>query len=338
MQFKQAIYTSLLSLFSLSIWAEAPLIIYSHRHYEADEALYVAFTEETGIPVQVLKAGANELMERLKAEGASSKADLFITSDAGRLGEAKALGLLAPIHSEILSTKVPQAFQDPEGTWFGFSMRARVFVYAPERVDASTLSTYEALADKQWRGRILCRSSNNIYNQSLLASIISADGKKEALSWATDVRKNMARPPQGSDRDQIRAVAAGLGDLAIVNTYYVGLMLNSPDPKDREIAQKVKIFFPNQSGRGTHVNISGGGILATSTQKENAQKFLEFMVSDFVQKSFPLNTFEYPVVRNIAWSDLQKSWGTFKTDPLNLAKLYEYGQQAVLLFNMAGWE
>ncbi|MDF3129013.1 Fe(3+) ABC transporter substrate-binding protein [Kiritimatiellaeota bacterium B1221] len=338
MHIKRAIYTTLFSFAFLFSQAAEPLVIYSHRHYQADEDIYKAFTEQTGIEVQVLKAGANELMERLKAEGETSKADLLLTSDAGRLGEAKALGLFTRIDSEILTQQVPEAYRDPDGTWYGFSMRARVLVYAPDRVDVAGLSSYEALADAAWRGRILARSSNNIYNQSLLASLIAAHGKAEALTWATAVRKNMARPPQGSDRDQIRAVAAGLGDVAIVNTYYLGLLLNSPEPKDRAAAQKVKIFFPNQSGRGTHVNISGGGVLAASKQKANAQKFLEFMVSEDIQKSFPGNTYEYPVVEGIEWSALQKSWGKFKRDPLNLAQLYEDGKEAVRLFNLAGWE
>lgn len=338
MQIKQTIYISLIyAVFSL-LHAAEPLVIYSHRHYEADEKLFESFTEQTGIEIQVLKAGANELLERLKAEGNQSKADIFITADAGHLGAAKSLGLLYSVKSDILTDRVPEHYRDPEGTWFGFSMRARVLIYSPERVDASELSTYEDLIDPKWRGRILCRSSNNIYNQSLLASIIMADGEEGALDWATKVRKNLARPPQGSDRDQIRAVAAGLGDVAIVNTYYLGLLLHSPEKKDREFAQQVKIFFPNQNDRGTHVNISGGGILKSSDQKENAQRFLEFMVSDHAQKTFPNATFEYPVVDTIEWSDLQKSWGEFKADPLALTHLQEAGKKSVILFNLAGWE
>lgn len=341
MQLNQKIYSpfilSIFSLFSFVLAAE-PLVLYSHRHYEADQKLFDAFTEATGIEIQVLKAGANELMERLKAEGDNTKADILITADAGRLGEAKSLGLLTPIDSETLRNRVPEAYRDSEGHWYGFSMRARVFVYTPERVKVSELSTYENLTNSNWKGRILCRSSNNIYNQSLLASILIADGEESALTWATQVRENMARPPQGSDRDQIRAVAAGLGDLAIVNTYYLGLLLNSPEKKDRELAGKVKLFFPNQNGRGTHVNVSGGGVLKASNQKENARRFLEFMVSDEAQKTFPSATYEYPVVQDIEWSELQKSWGRFKADTLNLSKLHEAGKQAVKVFNLSGWE
>lgn len=338
MHIKQKIYSTLSFLFlSLNLIAE-PLVIYSHRHYEADEVLFKAFTEQTGIEVQVLKAGANELMERIKAEGENTRADVLITADAGRLGEAKALGLFSPVNSELLTQRIPESYRDPENQWFGFALRARVLVYAPARVNPSELSTYEDLADPRWRGRILCRSSNNIYNQSLTASMIAAHGEPATQTWAGALRKNMARPPQGSDRDQIRAVAAGLGDLAIVNTYYLGLLLNSPEAKDRELAAKVKIFFPNQADRGTHVNVSGGGVLKTSKNKENAQRFLEFMLSDTAQKHFPGNTYEYPVVASVPWSDLQKSWGTFKADSLNMSQLYEKGQSAVRLCNLAGWE
>ena len=318
--------------------ADEPLIVYSHRHYEADDRLFGMFTDRTGIPVHVVKAGADELMERLKAEGAKSKADVLITADAGRLSEAKRAGLLAPAQSEILTARIPAPYRDPEGCWFGFTLRARVFVYAPDRVDAADLSSYEDLAHPRWRGRLLCRSSANIYNQSLLASILAAQGREAALSWAAAVRRNLARPPQGSDRDQIRAVAAGLGDVAIVNTYYLGLLIDSPDAGDRAAGERVAIFFPNQNDRGTHVNVSGAGILQTSSRKDNALRLLEFLASDEAQAIFPLATKEYPVVEGIAWSDLQKTWGPFKADTLNLNVLGEQNRLAVQLFNLAGWE
>jgi iron(III) transport system substrate-binding protein len=331
------ITVSLLTLSSLLSAAE-PLIIYSHRHYEADEKLFETFTDKTGIEVQVIKAGASELLQRLKSEGDRSPADILITADAGRLGEAKAAGLLAPVASEFLTERIPEAYRDTDNHWFGFTLRARVLVYAPDRVNPEELSTYADLTQPKWKGRFLSRSSSNIYNQSLLSAMIETEGEKQAMAWATQARKNMARPPQGSDRDQIRAVASGIGDVALVNTYYVGLLLNSPDPKDQSVAKQVKIFFPNQEQRGTHVNVSGAAILKTSTQKEDALKFLEFLASDEAQKSFPQATYEYPVVKGIPWSDLQKEWGTFKTDPLNLSILAEHNRQAVKLFNLAGWE
>jgi len=327
-----------LGMFSTVLIADDPLVIYTQRHYEADEKLFQQFTEETGIELQILKAGASELLERLKAEGDQSKADIFITVDAARLGEAKAQGIFEPVESDYLTSRIPAPYRDPDGHWFAFSMRARIIAYAPERVKETDLSTYEDLADPKWRGRILVRSSENLYNQSLLASIIGATGETEAMKWAQGVRKNMARPPQGSDRDQIRAVAKGLGDIAIVNSYYVGLLLNSSEKSDREAGQAIKLFFPNQEGRGTHMNISGGGILKVSDQKENAMKFLEFMLSDCVQDGFPTTTYEYPVAKTAEWSELQKSWGTFKSDSLNLSDLFEHAKNAVQVFNQAGWE
>jgi len=312
--------------------------VYSHRHYEADEAVFEAFTKETGIEVNVVKAGADELIERLKAEGENSPADILITADAGRLHRAKSEGLLQKVESETLTERVPEALRDPEGYWLGFTMRARIIAYAKDRVKPADLSTYEALAGDDWKGRILVRSSSNIYNQSLMASIIAADGEEKAKEWAAAVRKNMARPPQGSDRDQMRAVAAGLGDVAIVNTYYVGLLTNSDDPKDREVAEKIGIFFPNQDGRGTHVNISGAGVTKHAKNKANAIKFLEYLASPEVQKTYASATYEYPVKAGNNEDELLKSWGDFKADELNLSKLGELNADAVKIFDSVGWE
>ncbi len=314
------------------------ITLYTHRHYEADDTLFKAFTEESGIKVNVVKSGADQLMERLKQEGENSPADLLMTADAGRLHRAKEANLLQSADSALLKERIPAALRDPDGHWFGFTSRARVIVYAKDRVKPGDLSTYEDLADKKWRGRILARSSSNIYNQSLLASIIANHGEKEALAWARAVRGNMARPPQGSDRDQMRGVAAGLADIAIVNTYYVGLLKNSADPKDREVAEKIGVFFPNQDGRGAHINVSGAGIVKTSKNKADAVKLLEFLASDKAQASFPNATYEYPVVEGVAWSDLLKSWGKFKPDLLNLAKLGEFNKDAVKTFGRAGWQ
>lgn len=324
-------------LFAASLSAE-DLTLYSHRHYESDDELFARFTEQTGIKVNVVKAGADELIERVKAEGANTKADILITADAGRLERAKSAGVLHPVKSETLQTRIPAHLRDPEGNWFGFALRARVLAYAKDRVDPAELSTYEALAGNEWKVRILARSSSNIYNQSLLASIVAANGEAKATEWAAGVRGNMARPPQGSDRDQVRAVAKGLADVAIVNTYYVGLLANSDNAADRKAAQAVGIFFPNQDGRGAHVNVSGAGVTKASKNREAAVKFLEFLAADEAQKSFPQATYEYPVVEGIEWSDMQKSWGAFKADKLNLSKLGEYNDEAVRIFNRVGWE
>lgn len=330
--------TLLLSTFVGNLLQSAEITLYSHRHYESDDALYAKFTKQTGIKVNVVKAGANELIERLKTEGKNTKADIFMTADAARLHIAKKAGVLASVESKVLSERIPSHLKDVDDQWFGFTMRARIIAYAKNRVKKSELSTYEDLTDRQWRARILARSSSNVYNQSLMASIIAANGRDKATAWARAVRKNMARPPQGSDRDQMRTVVKGLADVAIVNTYYVGLLANSKDASDRKVAQSIGIFFPNQKGRGTHVNVSGGGLVKNSDNPKDAIKFLEFLASDEAQKSFPSTTYEYPVVPGVEWSPLMKSWGKFKQDSLSLTKLGENNAAAVEVFNLAGWE
>ena len=316
----------------------AEITVYSHRHYPSDDVLFAKFTEQTGISVRVVKAGADELIERLRAEGDNTRADVLITADAGRLAIAKNAGLLRPIDSDVLRERIPAPYRDPENQWFGFTRRARVIIYAKDRVNPNELSTYEDLAHRKWRGRILARSSSHIYNQSLLASMIAANGEQEALAWARGVRANMARPPQGSDRDQMRAVARGLADIAIVNTYYLGLMHNSPDRNDREMAEKLAVFFPNQDDRGIHMNISGGGVIHASRNVEAAQQFLEFLLSDDAQAQFPQTTSEYPVVAGVPLTEQQQAWGEFKADELHLGTLGELNVPAVRLFNLAGWE
>lgn len=314
--------------------------LYSHRHYEEDDRIFALFTERTGITVNVVKAEADQLMERLASEGAASPADLLITVDAGRLHRAKTEGLLQPIQSEALERAVPEHLRDPDGHWFGFTTRARALIYAPDRVQPAELSTYEALAERQWRGRILTRSSTNIYNQSLLASIIAASDAATAGQWARAVRGNMARPPQGNDRDQIRAVAAGLADVAIANTYYLGLMLVSDDPADRAAAAKVAVFFPNQGEgqRGTHINVSGAGVVKHAKNPEAAVKLLEFLTSPEVQKRYASANHEYPLSMEIDGSEILASWGAFKADPLPLGRLGELNAEAVRIFDRVGWE
>jgi iron(III) transport system substrate-binding protein len=314
------------------------LTIYSYRHYESDELLFQKFTEKTGIEVNVVKSKAGALLERLKAEGEQTPADILMTSDAGRLHQAREAGVLQPLESAFLQQRVPVNLRDPDGYWYGFTQRARVIVYAPERVSVVELGTYEALASSDWRGRVVVRSSASVYNQSLLSSMIDANGKSQAIEWAQAVRKNMARPPQGSDRDQMRAIAAGLADVAIVNTYYLGLLANSDNQKDREVAAQLKIFFPNQAERGTHVNVSGAGVVAGTDNADAARKFLEYLATDEAQSVFPAATFEYPVVAGVKWSPLQQQWGTFKADPISLTRLGELNADAIRCFNLAGWE
>lgn len=313
--------------------------VYSHRHYAVDQELFDRFQESTGIRVNVVTASADELLTRLEAEGAASPADLVVTVDAGRLVRAAERGLLQPVRSAVLEEVIPAPLRDPEGLWFGLTQRARVLVYAPGRVSPEELSTYEDLADPRWRGRILTRSSGNIYNQSLMASVMAARGPEAAEAWARGLAENFAREPQGGDRDQILDVAAGIADVAIVNTYYLGLLVASTDPAEREIAAKVAVFFPNQGegDRGTHVNISGAGVTRHAPNPEHAVRLLEFLVSEEAQALYAEANHEYPVREGIRWAPSLEGWGTFRADPLELVQLGVLNAEAVQAMDRAGW-
>ncbi|MEX1259062.1 MAG: Fe(3+) ABC transporter substrate-binding protein [Gemmatimonadota bacterium] len=311
--------------------------VYTHRHYDTDQTLFDRFTEVTGIRVQVVTASADELIARLEREGEASPADVLITVDAGRLYRAKELGLLQPVSSEVLEAEIPAHLRDAEGYWFGLTQRARILAYARDRVDPSELSTYETLAEPQWAGRVLTRSSENIYNVSLLASIIAASGVDAAEAWARGIVANLARPPQGNDTDQILDVAAGVGDVALVNTYYVGRLLHDEDPASRELAEQVGVFFPNQFGRGTHINVSGAGVTAHAPNPANAILLLEFFVGEEAQRAFAEANFEYPVRPGIPWAETLADWGPYRADTLSLDRLGELNAEAVQIFDRAGW-
>lgn len=317
--------------------ADGQVNVYSHRHYDTDQALYERFTELTGIAVNVLQGRADELIARLSREGAASPADVLMTVDAGRLVRAQAMGLLQPADSAVLRANVPAHLRDPGGHWFGLTRRARVMVYHPDRVSPAELSTYADLTHPRWDGRILIRSSSNIYNQSLLASIIAHEGEASAAAWAAGVVANMARTPQGNDRDQMKAVVAGEGDVAIVNTYYVGRLLNSADEYEREVGAQVRVFFPNQGGRGTHVNVSGAGVTASAKNAGNAVKLLEFLTGAEAQERFSAANYEYPVNPAVNPSPLLQSWGAFAADDLPLHRLGDLNADAVRVFDHAGW-
>ncbi len=312
--------------------------VYTHRHYEADQQLFDKFTEQTGIKVNVVSASADELIQKLELEGANSPADVLITVDAGRLHRAESKGLFQSVSSETLNSNIPAKFRDPQGFWFGLTYRARILAYSTERVKPEELSTYEALTEPQWKGRILTRSSENIYNQSLMASVIAQHGKEGAEQWAAGLLANMAREPKGSDRDQVKAVAAGEGDVAIVNTYYIGIMLNDENEEERKAAEKISIFFPNQNDRGTHINISGAGVTKYSPNKDNAIKLIEFLSGAEAQGLLANINFEYPVNPNVEFSDQLKKWGTFKADEVNLSVLGDNNSDAVVIFDKVGWK
>ena len=316
----------------------ADINIYTHRHYDSDKILFKKFTDMSGIKVNVIKGSADQLIQRLQSEGKNSPADILLTVDAGRLVRAKDMGLLEPVSSKILTKNVPEMMRDSENHWFGLSVRARVIAYAKDRIKAHELSTYEDLADPKWRGKIVVRSSNNIYNQSLLASLINENGSKKALKWAKSVRKNMARKPRGNDRDQARAVASGVADLAIINTYYLGLLANSSDKADREVAEKLNIFFPNQNGRGTHINVSGVAVTKSSKNKKEAIRFIEFLTDEDNQRIFSEANYEYPLDYNNSKSKIHLKWGRFKADNIDLTILGKNNAEAVKIFDLAGWE
>jgi iron(III) transport system substrate-binding protein len=312
--------------------------VYTHRHYEADQQLFQQFEEQTGIKVNVINASADELIQKMTLEGQNSPADVLITVDAGRLHRAKTSDLLQSISSTVLDSIIPSHLKDSDNHWFALTKRARVIAYAKDRVNPEELSTYESLTDGKWNNKLLIRSSSNIYNQSLLAAIIAHHGEENAKEWAEGIVENMARSPKGNDRDQVKAVAAGEGDLAIVNTYYIGMLTNSENPEERKAAEAVGIFFPNQETTGTHVNVSGAGVAKYSPNKENAIKFIEFLVSEDAQKVFALTNYEYPVNSNVEVSETLKNWGEFKEDNINLSLLGENNKKAVILFDEASWK
>lgn len=328
-------------LFGTLLFSHAPqaaeLNIYSGRSEALIKPLLESFSKETGIKVNLVSGKDDALIERLKAEGLQSPADVLMTADAGRLYRAKAAGLLQAVDSPTLQASIPPAYRDPDNQWFGLTLRARVIVYAPERVKPEELSTYEALAEPRWKGRLCMRSSDSIYNQSLTAALIAHHGEAQTLEWAKGIVTNLARPPKGGDRDQIKAIAAGECDLSLVNTYYLAGMLNAQEPLEREAASKVAVFWPNQKDRGAHVNISGAGITAAAKNTQEARKLLEFLVSDEAQRWYAEVNQEYPIKAGVPISPTLQAWGAFKADHLPLTRLGELNPQAVRLLDRAGW-
>ncbi|ABE57911.1 Fe(3+) ABC transporter substrate-binding protein [Chromohalobacter israelensis] len=311
--------------------------IYSARHYDSDQALYDAFTEKTGIDVNILEGDSDQLIERIRREGAASPADIMLTVDAGRLWRAEQAGVFQGIESDVLNERLPDAMRHPEGKWFGFSQRVRAIFYDPDDVDPANLKRYEDLADPRFEGDICIRSSNNIYNQSLLASMIAHHGMDDAEAWAQGVVDNMARDPEGGDTDQIRGVASGECDIAVANHYYYVRLLESDDASDREAAESVEILLPNQDGRGAHVNVGGAGVVADAPNRDNAIRFLEFLASDEAQRLFAAGNHEFPVVDGVEVDGTLATWGDFKRDALNINALGEHNPEAIRIFDRVGW-
>lgn len=312
--------------------------VYSSRHYDVDTRLLNKFSEETGIKVNTVKADSDQLVTRMETEGDRSPADVLITADGTRLVIAKERGLLQRMEPGINGSKVPPQWRDRDNYWTGLTKRVRFMVYHPGRVDVNELSDYESLTADKWNGRLLVRSSNSHYNQTLLASMIIALGEDGALEWAGGIVNNMAREPGGNDRDQVKFIAAGLGDVAIVNSYYMGLLHNSGNSEERNVAEQMEVFFPNQDGRGAHVNISGVGLAAHAPNRENGQRLIEFLLSMEAQEQIAKENFEYPVLPDAGLPDLLMNWGPFREDMVSLDSLGQYSGQAMRIFNRAGWK
>ncbi|BDX01841.1 iron deficiency-induced protein A [Marinomonas pontica] len=314
--------------------------VYSARSEALIAPLLDTFSKENNVKVNLITGNADALLSRLKSEGDASPADVFITVDAGRLYRAKDAGVLQSFDTDHLNNVVPEYLKDREGYWYGLSQRARVILYNPETVSAADLSTYEDLADPKWKGKICIRSSSNIYNQSLVASMIDANGEKQTLEWIKGLVANFARPPAGGDTDQIKAAAAGVCDIAVANTYYFGRLGLSDKPEDRAVFNKLKMFWPNQADneRGAHVNVSGIGITKSSKNTNNAKQLIDFLTNKQSQEWYAKVNNEYPVIDGVAPPKSLATFGDFKADTVSLSVLGENNRQAVTLMDQGGWK
>ncbi len=316
---------------------ERVLSLYSSRHYDTDRELYDGFTRQSGVRVRLVEANADQLLERIRSEGANSPADVLITVDAGRLARAKEAGVLQPVRSAVLDSRIPAHLRDTQGHWFGFSMRARVVMYDRALGLPAGLARYEDLAKPELRGMVSTRSSGNIYSIGWTASMLAANGAEATEAWARGIAANLSRPPSGGDTDQIRAVAAGQGRLAISNTYYLGNLARSQRAEDRSIAERMAVLFPNQADRGTHVNISGAGVLRTAPNREAAMAFLEYLSGPAAQAIFADGNSEYPVVADAQPSAFLRGLGSFRQDQLNAAQIGTLSPEALRIMQRAGW-
>ena len=316
---------------------EKALNLYSARHYQTDEALYANFTKQTGIRINRIEGKEDELLERIRNEGSNSPADVFLTVDAARLAKAHEMGLFAPVNSKILDSRIPANLRTDD--WFAFSRRARIIIYNKAAIKADDVQTYDDLANPRLKGKLCSRSGSHPYNLSLMASVIAHEGEARAEAWARGMVANFARAPKGGDTDQIKAVAAGECGVALSNTYYVARLLRSTKPEEQKLMEKVGVVWPNQATTGTHINISGGGMLKTAPHKEAAIKFLEYLASDDAQRYFADGNNEWPVVDSVKVNNpALEALGRFKADPLPIAKLAMYQIKAQMIFDRAGFK
>ncbi len=342
--FQKYTFAAILSLQASLAFASDALTVYTSRGEELIQPLLEQFSQETGIEVQMLSDKAPKLIARLQSEGEASPADVFLPADVSNLEGAAQKGLLAPIQSDILNNNIPAKYRDDENMWYGLGKRARVIIYNLETVNpAQDLSTYENLADPKWQGEILVRTSSHPYNLSLIAAMIEEDGEEATEKWVEGIVSNLARNPQGGDRDQIKAVAAGEGKIAIANSYYYALMKNSNIPEEKQAADATGIYFPNQNAAegelsGTHINLSGAGVVAHSDQKADAQKLIEFLSSAKVQKLYAEFNQEYPVNPEATPSETLQSFGTFKEDETPLASFAGNIDKALQMTDRSGWK
>ena len=314
--------------------------VYTKRHYQVDKDLFKSFETEYGRKVNVVKASADELIERIKTEGENGPADIIITVDAGKLYKAAQENLLQKIDAPEICKTLNPALIDVNEYWLPITYRSRVIVYHKDRVSPSELSTYNDLTDSKWKNRLLVRTSTNAYNQALMSSIIAHEGEEYAIDWSNKIVENFARAPKGNDRDQVRAISANIGDIAIVNSYYIGLLMSSEDSLDRLVGNSVNVFFPNQAEeeKGAHVNISGIGLLKTAPNAENAKKLMKYLTSEYAQDYYTNNSYEYPVNTKVEPSSILANWGSFKIDNLDLNSLGYHRKNAVEIFEKSNWK
>lgn len=309
--------------------------VYSYRQPFLIKPMFDAFTRETGVKVNTVFAKKG-LVERLKLEGDNSPADLIFTVDIGRLDDALKAGVTQSLSSPVLDEKIPAEFRDPDGHWFGLTTRARIIVASKDRVGADEITSYKDLADSKLKGKVCTRSGKHAYMNALIASVISSSGEEEARTWLTGVKQNLARKPQGNDRAQVKAIAAGECDVAIINSYYMGKMML--DEEQSAWADSVRVIFPDQDGRGTHMNISGMSLTASSGNKENAIKLMEFLAGDMAQRMYAEQNHEYPVNPKVSWSALVESWGGFRTDDTPLAEIATHRKTASMMADEVGYD
>ncbi len=342
---RRSLLTALLTLTvlpwsSLAVAQDKVLNLYSARHYSTDEALYSNFTKATGIRINRIEGGEDQLFQRIKNEGANSPADVFLTVDAGRLWLVEQEGLFAPIQSRVLNERIPAQYRLANGSWYGFSTRARVIAVDKTKIKPGEITTYEDLANPKWKGQICTRSGSHVYMLSLLSSIIEHSGPAKAEEWARGVVANLARQPKGGDTDQIRAVAAGECSIALTNTYYMPRLMKSNKPEDRAVMNNIMVIWPNTNGRGVHMNVSGGGVLKTAPNRENAIRFLEYLASDEAQRYFADGNNEWPVVPGVKVDNKElESLGTgWKADTINMIALGKNQRLAQEIVNRVGWK